>query len=105
MKRAETFGIDLGIYDRVHPLIETENGKIAARVLNEQIDFATANGTETAYTWQLEAAMKVDSKVILFPSVKWAQLEKCLRCNSFEKTAVLHYRVDDLQLWAKWLFD
>ena len=39
----KVFGIDLGdLIDRVHPLVEAEDGKIASRVLNEeQIDFAT----------------------------------------------------------------
>ena len=47
------FGIDLGdLIDRVHPLVEAEDGKIASRVLNEeQIDFATLGNNEgTAYT-------------------------------------------------------
>jgi len=72
----KVFGIDLGdLIDRVHPLVEAEDGKIASRVLNEeQIDFATLGNNEgTAYTpLELEAAYEGRKFEVIISNVKWA---------------------------------
>ena len=72
----KVFGIDLGdLIDRVHPLVEAEDGKIASRVLNEQqIDFATLGNNEgTAYTpFELEAAYEGRKFEVIISNVKWA---------------------------------
>ena len=72
----KVFGIDLGdLIDRVHPLVEAEDGKIASRVLNEQqIDFATLGNNEgTAYTTlELEAAYEGRKFEVIISNVKWA---------------------------------
>ena len=51
----KVFGIDLGdLIDRVHPLVEAEDGKIASRVLNEeQIDLRPLEITKGRHTHRL----------------------------------------------------
>ena len=94
----KVFGIDLGdLIDRVHPLVEAEDGKIASRVLNEeQIDFATLGNNEgTSYTpFELEAAYEGRKFEVIISNVKWASTEEV---PPFAKE--VHFeRVDDCSI-------
>lgn len=69
--------VDLGdLIDRVHPLVEAQNGKIASPILNQQkMDFVTLGNNEgTAYTpEELEAVYDTRQFTVIISNLKWSQ--------------------------------
>ena len=98
-------------------MVEAEDGKIAARVLNEeQIDFATLGNNEgTAYTpLELEAAYEGRKFEVIISNVKWAStgevppFAKKVHFETVDDCSIAFIglnRIISRKLWTKWLFD